>query len=187
MSVIQTQRGTAAALTATNPVIADGQIVYETDTRRFKVGDGSTAWNSLSYATPAVSHTHAASDLTSGTLADARLSANVVLTTDTRLANVVSSPSQINANQNDYAVGTGDIFRISSDAARTITGIVAGTSGATILLVNVGSFAITLSHQSSSSTAANRIIVPWAGDCTIAASAALSLYYDGTTSRWRVL
>jgi hypothetical protein len=128
-----------------------------------------------------------ASDLTSGTLADARLSANVVLTTDTRLSNVVSSPSQIGANQNDYAIGSGDIFRISSDAARTITGIVAGTSGATILLVNVGSFAITLSHQSSSSTAANRLIVPWAGDCVIAASAAVSLYYDGTTSRWRVL
>ena len=40
MSVIQTQRGTAAALAATNPVIADGQIVYETDTGLAKVGDG---------------------------------------------------------------------------------------------------------------------------------------------------
>lgn len=129
----------------------------------------------------------AASQITSGTLADARLSGNVVLTTDTRLSNVVATPTQIGANQNDYAIGTGDIFRISSDAARTITGIVAGTSGATILLVNVGSFAITLSHQSSSSTAANRIIVPWAGDCVIPASGAVSLYYDGTTSRWRVL
>jgi hypothetical protein len=103
------------------------------------------------------------------------------------LSSVVTSPSQISANQNDYAIGTGDIFRVSSDAARTITGIVAGTSGATILVVNVGSFAITLSHQSASSTAANRIIVPWAGDCVIAASAAVSLYYDGGTSRWRVL
>ena len=103
------------------------------------------------------------------------------------LSNVVASPSQITANQNDYAIGTADIFRVSSDAARTITGIVAGTSGAMILIVNVGSFAITLSHQSASSTAANRIIVPWAGDCVIAASAAVSLYYDGGTSRWRVL
>jgi hypothetical protein len=64
VSVIQTQRGTAAALTATNPVIADGQIVVETDTLRFKVGDGTTAWASLAYATPAVSHTHAYSSLT---------------------------------------------------------------------------------------------------------------------------
>lgn len=50
MSVIQTQRGTAAALAATNPVIAAGQIVYETDTGRVKVGDGSTAWSALPYA-----------------------------------------------------------------------------------------------------------------------------------------
>jgi len=51
MSTINTQRGTAAALSATNPVIADGQIVYETDTGRIKVGDGVTAWVSLRYVT----------------------------------------------------------------------------------------------------------------------------------------
>jgi len=76
MSVIQTQRGTAAALAATNPVIADGQIVVETDTRRFKVGDGSTLWNSLAYATPEVSHTHTVaqiSDIAAGVNAAARL------------------------------------------------------------------------------------------------------------------
>jgi hypothetical protein len=54
MSVIQQLRGTAAALTASNPVIAAGQIVYETDTGKMKVGDGTTAWTSLGYtvATP---------------------------------------------------------------------------------------------------------------------------------------
>jgi Major tropism determinant N-terminal domain len=63
MAVIQTQRGTAAALTATNPVIASGQIVYETDTGRFKVGDGTTAWASLSYCAPA---THASTHGSAG-------------------------------------------------------------------------------------------------------------------------
>jgi hypothetical protein len=51
MAVVSTQRGTAAALTATNPVIADGQAVYETDTGRIKIGDGVTAWVSLRYVT----------------------------------------------------------------------------------------------------------------------------------------
>jgi hypothetical protein len=51
MAVVNTQRGTAAALTATNPVIADGQVVYETDTGRIKIGDGVTAWVSLRYVT----------------------------------------------------------------------------------------------------------------------------------------
>ena len=51
MAVINTQRGTAAALSASNPVIADGQVVYETDTGRIKIGDGVTAWTNLRYVT----------------------------------------------------------------------------------------------------------------------------------------
>lgn len=36
--------------TARNPTIAAGEIGYETDTGRFKVSDGVTAWNNLAYA-----------------------------------------------------------------------------------------------------------------------------------------
>lgn len=44
------RRGTAAALTAANEVPLDGEMVIESDTRKFKFGDGTTAWNSLAYA-----------------------------------------------------------------------------------------------------------------------------------------
>jgi hypothetical protein len=54
MASLQHKRGTAAALTATNPVLPVGEIGIETDTNKFKIGDGATAWNSLSYA-PTVS------------------------------------------------------------------------------------------------------------------------------------
>lgn len=47
---LQFRRGTAAQWTAANPVLAEGEVGLETDTTQFKVGDGSTAWNSLSYA-----------------------------------------------------------------------------------------------------------------------------------------
>lgn len=40
---------TAAALTAANPVLLKGEVVYESDTRKRKLGDGVTAWNSLPY------------------------------------------------------------------------------------------------------------------------------------------
>jgi hypothetical protein len=43
------RRGTAAQWTASNPVLAEGEVGLETDTRKFKVGDGLTAWSSLSY------------------------------------------------------------------------------------------------------------------------------------------
>jgi peptidoglycan/xylan/chitin deacetylase (PgdA/CDA1 family) len=46
---IQMRRGTAAEWTAANPVLAQGETGLETDTRRFKVGDGTTAWAGLAY------------------------------------------------------------------------------------------------------------------------------------------
>lgn len=52
---IQIRRGTlaqwnAAAATLGNGILYQGEIGYETDTGRFKIGDGSTAWGSLAYA-----------------------------------------------------------------------------------------------------------------------------------------
>ena len=48
-AIIQLKRGTAAALTSANPVLAAGEVVFETDTKKMKVGDGTTAWTSLAY------------------------------------------------------------------------------------------------------------------------------------------
>ena len=42
---------TAAALAAANPVLLKGEIVYESDTRKFKIGDGVISWNDLPYDT----------------------------------------------------------------------------------------------------------------------------------------
>ena len=41
---------TAAALKAKNPVLLKGEVVYESDTTRHKIGDGSTVWNAHPYA-----------------------------------------------------------------------------------------------------------------------------------------
>lgn len=46
---MQQRRGTAAEWTAADPVLAAGEIGYETDTNQFKIGDGTTAWSSLNY------------------------------------------------------------------------------------------------------------------------------------------
>jgi hypothetical protein len=40
---------TAANFTSKNPTLLSGQMGYETDTKFFKIGDGTTAWTSLSY------------------------------------------------------------------------------------------------------------------------------------------
>jgi len=46
---IQIRRDTAANWTSANPTLAQGELGVETDTNKFKVGDGSTAWTSLDY------------------------------------------------------------------------------------------------------------------------------------------
>jgi phage-related tail fiber protein len=123
--------------------------------------------------TDAAASTHASTHQTGG--ADA-------------VTNVVQSPAQITiATTNNYAPAAGDIIRLSSSAAATITGIAAGASGDTRVLVNVGSFSITLAHQSASSTAANRFLVSFGADYILGANAAAVIVYDATTTRWRVI
>lgn len=55
-TLIQLRHDTAAAWASVNPVLAAGELGLTTDTGVYKIGDGTTAWNSLSYAglTPTV-------------------------------------------------------------------------------------------------------------------------------------
>lgn len=46
---IRVRRGTAASATSNNPTLKLGEVGYETDTRKLKVGDDATAWTSLGY------------------------------------------------------------------------------------------------------------------------------------------
>jgi Major tropism determinant N-terminal domain len=46
---MQQRRGTAAQWTGANPILAAGEIGFETDTGKFKIGNGSSTWSSLNY------------------------------------------------------------------------------------------------------------------------------------------
>lgn len=47
---IQVRRDTAANWTSANPTLAAGEIGFETDQNKFKIGTGSADWANLSYA-----------------------------------------------------------------------------------------------------------------------------------------
>lgn len=71
-AIIKLRRATAAAWTAAGTtVLAAGEIAYETDTRAIKVGDGTTVWTSLPYASsgPKLHASSTARDSAVGTLA----------------------------------------------------------------------------------------------------------------------
>jgi hypothetical protein len=65
---IRLRRDVAANWTAANPTLLNGEVGVETDSRRFKIGDGTTAWNSLSYYLNGVSARGQASKTTDGTV-----------------------------------------------------------------------------------------------------------------------
>lgn len=69
---LQFRRGTAAQWTSVNPVLAAGEFGYETDTGKAKIGNGITAWSSLSYALTGavgtITSIIAGSGLTGGTI-----------------------------------------------------------------------------------------------------------------------
>lgn len=50
MTKIIQRHDTAANWTSVNPTLSQGEFGVEDDTGKFKIGDGQTAWNSLSYA-----------------------------------------------------------------------------------------------------------------------------------------
>lgn len=47
---IRIRRDTSSNWSSINPVLALGELGYDTTTEQIKVGNGSSAWNSLSYA-----------------------------------------------------------------------------------------------------------------------------------------
>lgn len=49
-NLIQLRRGTAAQWVTANPTLAAGEAGFETDTGKFKLGNGTENWNTLKYA-----------------------------------------------------------------------------------------------------------------------------------------
>lgn len=97
------------------------------------------------------------------------------------------TPSTINSDTNNYNPASGDIYRISSSGAYNITGWTAWADGSIKRVVNVGVYTITFKHQSLLSSDNNRIITPTASDYSLAAGASLSIYWDATDSRVRII
>ena len=61
---LQIRRGTAANWTSSDPTLLQGEIGYELDTGNWKVGDGTTAWQTLPYQFPYLTGSKALDTLT---------------------------------------------------------------------------------------------------------------------------
>lgn len=76
------------------------------------------------------------------------------------------------------------VVRITGSTATTIQGISAPKGSKLLIIQSPSTAVITLKHQNTSASAANRMILPRSSDYTIPAGGASILMYDITQSRW---
>ncbi len=90
---VQFRRDTATAWSTTNPILAQGEVGYEYDTGRFKVGNGIQGWNSLAYSSGVTGPTGAANTLTIGSISSSTSAGASI--TGTAPASGIGAPSGI--------------------------------------------------------------------------------------------
>jgi hypothetical protein len=165
---IQIRRGTAAQWTSTNPTLASGEQGFETDTGKMKIGNGSTAWNSLAYlGAGTVTSITAGTGLSGGTITTSgtvAIDSTVATLTDTQtLTNKTLTDAKVNlafdaetasytavlANNSQVVtmdVGSGNTFSIPTNAS------VAFPIGTQINVLQIGTGQTTIQAVTSGTT-----------------------------------
>jgi hypothetical protein len=60
---IKIRRDNSSAWVSVNPVLSSGEIGFESNTKKLKIGDGTTPWNSLDYTISQEAQISALSDV----------------------------------------------------------------------------------------------------------------------------
>ena len=153
-------RNSASGWAATNPVPGYGVIGLETDTGKFKIGDGTSPWNDMRYSggeparvsVPAVTATQNQWNLGPGDVFFLESGATSTVNV-TGIATSVSSVARL-------------LINVSTHTASSFT----------------------LKHQDAASSPATRLLVPWAGDYVMTPNGGAALIIRSEDdSRWRVV
>jgi hypothetical protein len=119
---IQIRRGTTSQWSTTNPILASGELGYDTDLKRMKIGDGVTAWNSLAFEIADVQDFTATIPTTgwsgSGPFTIA-VTVNGILSTDVPTVDLNTSGITY-SNLNQHNIDFGRIYRVVS-STNTLT------------------------------------------------------------------
>ena len=168
---IQVRRGTAAQWTSANPTLASGEWGYETDTGKTKIGNGSTAWSSLSYfgGTGTVTSITAGTGLSGGTITTSgTVSIDTATTVDVSTAQTLTNKTLTDPKINlafDAQTGTtyttvlndnGQVVTMNNASANTLSiptnASVAYPVGTQINILQIGAGQTTIQAVTSGTT-----------------------------------
>jgi hypothetical protein len=155
---LQVRRDTAANWTTANATLASGEIGFETDTLKFKIGNGSTAWTSLKYSQDASLLTGNASITTLTTTGDINTAGKLSVTASAGdeggeifLANAVTNTSINNGVTIDVYQNRLRFFEQGGSARGYYIDITAGGGGASTNLAGGGGGSGTVTSITASS------------------------------------
>jgi hypothetical protein len=122
--LIQVRRDTAAEWTDKNPTLASGEMGFETDTGKFKIGTGSTAWNSLPYATTIPPTTVTSTMIVDGTIVNADINASAAIALSKLATGALPTAITVaSANLVDGTIVNADIDASAAIAPSKVAGV----------------------------------------------------------------
>jgi hypothetical protein len=194
---LQLRRDTTANWSASNPILAEGEIGIDTTLKQAKVGDGTTAWNSLAYGLATI-ETVGVTDGDKGDVVVASL--GTVWTVDSNAVTNAKLADMATATiKGRTTAGTGDpedltpaqarsvlsvlealtatrTYYVRTDGSDSNTGL-ANTSGAAFLTIQkaidtvagllIGPYAVTINVADGTYTAGVSIGGAWLGTGTV--------------------
>jgi hypothetical protein len=143
VTAIQIRRGTASQWTSANPTLSSGEFGFETDTNKAKIGDGSTAWTSLSYF---------------GGTGDVTLTGTQTLTNKTLTAPIINLNlnAQTGTTYTFALTDNGKLITASNAGAQTYSiptnASVAFPIGTQINIIGIGAGVVTIQATTSGTT-----------------------------------
>ena len=172
---IQVRRDTSANWTSTNPILFSGEIGFETNTGKFKIGDGSTVWSGLDYFLDS-------SDLSAYATTSA-LNSGIVSASAAAVSYLVDSAPAALDTLNELAAALGD----DSNFATTVTNSIASKSplypstnaqtgtSYTLVLSDAGKYI-----EMNNATNPNTVIVPLNSSVAFPVGTEITIIQTGT-------